>query len=232
MPARAGHALAIVGARANRAGHVGAVTVLVGWIGVGADPVPAPHVVDEAVAVVVHPVGLAPRAALPWVGPSRPREIRMVQEDPRVDHGHHRLRATRGDVPGGDGVDIRAWQAARLPGVLEAPLLPEERIARPHERAPIEVGLRVEDLVRALEGAFRGPGRLAPFHLDELQPAHRQRAVQLDLGPPANHGAVARVSGRGETHDQLAGRRAGLGLDRPGQQPAASISNEKTRTGM
>src|SRR5262249_52726301 len=84
VPGDTGHAGGVVSRRADGAGHVRAMAVVVVRIVVPVDEVPAVNVVDVPVAVVIDPV----RRDLAGIGPDIGGEIRVVGVHARVDHGH------------------------------------------------------------------------------------------------------------------------------------------------
>ena len=98
-PAQTGDAAVVVAARADDAGHVRPVAVLVLSGALPVHHVPAVAVVDHAVAVVVAPV-VRVRGVLPQVL----LQVGMVGLHPGVEHRH--LRATRPFGPGSGRVDV------------------------------------------------------------------------------------------------------------------------------
>ena len=108
---------AIVADRADRAGHMGAVRVVVEHVGGVGGEVPAEDVVDKTVAIVVDAVA----CRLAGIAPDVRGQIRMVVIDAGVDHGDdHRPRAG-GDIPRRRGVDVGIGKPARLRRVVESP---------------------------------------------------------------------------------------------------------------
>jgi hypothetical protein len=110
----------------DRAGHVGAVVVVVDVVDalVVVAEVPAVDVVDVPVAVIVDPVGLLAPAGFAGVHPRLTGKIRLTEIDAIVDDRHDH------PGPGLDGerlapVDVDIGSAAhlldRLAGVVEAP---------------------------------------------------------------------------------------------------------------
>src|SRR5262249_44521471 len=130
--ADAGHAAAVSGDRADDAGHVRAVAVVVRWGVVVVGEVPAPPVVDVAVVVVVDAVVAAARAVLPRVDPEVAGQVGMGQVDAGVDDADGDAAAAGSDAPGLARGDVGSWRTGReadhLAGVLEPPLAGEQRV--------------------------------------------------------------------------------------------------------
>ena len=122
----ADHAGAVVAGRGDRAGDVRAVAVAVLREVVLGDEVPALVVVDEAVAVVVDAVGLAPVALLAGVAGELALQVLVGGVDAGVDDRDGDARADAA-LPGLGRVDV-----ASSAGVVEAP-----------ERGPVGVVGRV-----------------------------------------------------------------------------------------
>ena len=99
-PAHAGHSGGVIAARRDGARDVGAVAVAVLRLRVLVDEVPAVHVVDAPVAVVVEAVGLAPAARLARVRPQVGAEVWMRWRRSRCRPPRRSPAPTGGDVPG------------------------------------------------------------------------------------------------------------------------------------
>ena len=97
----------------------GGIVVLVGKI-------PAAHVVDEAVAVVVDAVGLAPLARLAGIGEDRQVGVGGVHAV--VDNGDDHGGVTGGGVPGLGRVHVGVARRAVGAGVVVGDLGGEERV--------------------------------------------------------------------------------------------------------
>jgi len=78
---------AVVPDRADRAGDVRSVSLVVGGVVVAVDEVPASPVVDVAVPVVVDVVAATTHAVLSGIDPCVRGEIGMRLIDTGVDHG-------------------------------------------------------------------------------------------------------------------------------------------------
>ena len=89
------------------------------------DVIPAVHVVDLAVAVVIGAVA----RDLERVHPRLARELATLQIHTRVDDRDNRV-VPSGAIPRRFGIGVRACQAARLRGVAKSPLLSVARIRR------------------------------------------------------------------------------------------------------
>jgi hypothetical protein len=113
-PGHAHDAFTVVAGGGDRARHVRSVSMRVTWIGVrhggeviGTHEVPSPHVVDVAVAVVVHTVA----RDLAGVRPDVRGQVGVRFVEAGVDHGHDRLTdrpLTGRRIPGrarADGLD-------------------------------------------------------------------------------------------------------------------------------
>ncbi len=231
-PVDAGHALAIVGHRADRARNVRPVAVVVHRVAVVVRKIIAVNVVDEAVAVVI----LAVAGGFAGIRPDVRCKIAMGVVDAGVEHRHDDARASSSDVPG-----IR-----RIDGV-HAPELTVLRIAGDRldliDRVALETGdvdVRAEP---ALHGAERRAGTARQHHA-----RHPQSFDDLELDAAAGQetrrlsdGANAAQRGGVELDDPikdvlLFGRRSGglrrgdaVALDRPigypGMRRDSSASN-------
>ncbi len=182
-----GHAEAVVGARRERAGHVRAVLANGGGVVVVVGEVPAPEVVDLAVAVVVDVVRLPAGAALARVDEHVGREVGVVRDDAAVHHGHaHRGAQARAQVPGLWGIDVRVRQARDAPHLLA-------RVVEPPEVGEARVvgdGVLVDDRVR-----------LGVEHVRvALQPARQPPSRRPGSPPPTRCGAAAACAGGWRRH--------------------------------
>ena len=134
VPVHAGDADSVRAGRPDRPGDVRPVAVVVERIVVVVHEVPAMHVVDVAVPVVVDAVACTPRARLARVRPDVRREIGVVPVHSRVDHRNDNRRASGRRRPGLGSVDVHVRGSRgglhRLTGVVQAPELAEERIVR------------------------------------------------------------------------------------------------------
>ena len=141
LPVDTRDAGAIVADGADRAGHVGAVRVVIEHIGGVGGEVPAIDVVDEAVCIVVDAVA----RRLAWVAPDVRGEVRMVVVDTGVDHGDDHRSRSGGDVPRRRGVDVGVGKPARLRRVIESPEPVEGGVVWNRRRGDDPVGLDVLD---------------------------------------------------------------------------------------
>jgi len=224
-PVVAGNSGAVVGRRANQPGAMGPVrgAEIVGdhlgvGVGIGVREVPAPGVVDVAVAVVVNAVA----SDLPRVHPDPRHEVRMVQVDAGVQHGD--------DHGGRAGIDV---PALRRVGPRPLPLLAVHWVIR-HAREPLHpidprrghdrLGLPV---CHAREGGHAGRQR----HHVGADPGHRlqdrgvltlEGLLQFGRRRPWSHGddhlpgcrlRLLRHEGRTGPH-LLRGAGQAFGLDR------------------
>ncbi len=142
LPVHAGHADAVVAGRADGAGAVRAVVVVVHRIAAAGDRVEAVHVVDDAVAVVVHAVARDLGRVDPHVGGQI--LVRVVHAG--VDHADDDVGAADAVVPRLDGVDVSVRGAAGLAGVVEPVQLGEAGIVGRGAGVDDVVALGVEDL--------------------------------------------------------------------------------------
>ena len=180
------------------------------------DEVPAVDVVDAAVAVVVEAVRLAPAARLARVGPHVGGEVRMGRIDPGVDHGDGHLGRAGRDVPGlgrADGGHV--------------PLVGEQRVVRRGGLAHDPIGLGVDHAVHVLEVRDGGADADARRGIDELEPAHGERRVALDVCPRAHVGALLRRRIGGEADDH-----ARDGLRAGGRRPSGLGRSHACRQGQ
>ena len=213
---------AVVGERADHARDRRAVPRLVVRIvvrihdvlahgaGLPVHEVPAVHVVDEAVAVVVHTVA----RDLAGIGPDVGGQVGMEVIDPGVDHRHPHVLAAGGDVPRGWGVDVGSRRASGLPEVQEAPEFSELGIVRCLFHVIDEVGLDELHLGvvlvaadRLLDAGVRDPGALGP-----------DAGEVLDVGGPEvgeDRLGVLLAHPRAELEDDLAGPEPVVGVRRP-----------------
>ena len=144
LPIDAHHADAVVAHRTDRARHVRAVAVVVHRVGIIIGEVPAHHVVDEAVAVVVDAVAGHLAGIAPGVG----REIRVVVVHAGIDDGDNHAARASGRVPRLRRVDIGIDDAARLSGVVEAPELAARWIVGSDGGRDREIGLDIAHACR------------------------------------------------------------------------------------
>jgi hypothetical protein len=158
---------------------MGAVPVEIIGIVVVADEVPAAHVVDEPVVVVVGAVD-----GLVRIGPDVGGEVGMLVSDAGVDDRDDHRRAAGRQLPGLGGVDVRvSGPGGALHGlalVVKPPLQPELGIVRDRGHPQAAVGLHVADVVTPLERFATAARR----HRDELEAGKRQlRQARCVLGP-------------------------------------------------
>ena len=151
---------AVVADRGDRARDVRAVAVgVVGQV-VVVDEVPAVHVVDVAVAVVVDAVARDLARVRPDVG----GEVGVVVLDPGVDDGDDDVGAAGRRVPGRLGVDVGV---ARL---VEAPHLRQARVVGRERGGDDAVGLGVLDARLRVEAGGSDVGR--EVGLDDVEAGH------------------------------------------------------------
>jgi hypothetical protein len=159
------------------------------------DVVPAVDVVDAAVAVVVEAVGLPPTARLARVGPQVRDEVRMGRVDPGVDHADGHLGRAGRHVPRlgcADGTHV--------------PLVGEQRVVRHGGLADHVIGLGVDHAVHALEVSDGRGDADAGLGVDELEAAHGERCVALDVRRGAHVRALLRRRVGGEANDHAGDR--------------------------
>ncbi len=138
LPGDAGDADAVVADGADDSRHVRAVAETVLGRVVHVDEIPASHVIDVAVCVVVHAVA----GDFAWIRPDVSREVGVGEIDPRIDDGDDDVPRPGRDLPGLGGVDVGIDPAAVLADVGEAPLRREARVIRNGGRPKLD--LRVE----------------------------------------------------------------------------------------
>jgi hypothetical protein len=193
------------------------VAVLVVGLWVAAHPVPAASVVDQAVEVVVAPVG-GERPCLAGVGEAGAREVRVVGGDARVDHRDRHLGAAAGHVEGlgavDVGVDRPGARGQPLPEVHERPQRRQQRVGRDRGQPPLRVRLGIGDAVLALERGDRAAHGGARGERQELRPGHRQTAVETGARRRPGGRALRRGGAVGEADDDLAGDHVGGGRGR------------------
>jgi hypothetical protein len=218
----------VVHGRRDRPRHVRAVPVQVARDGVAVVEVPAVHVVDEPVAVIVDRVA----GDLPRVHPQVRRQIRVGRVDAGVDHSDDRAGRADGDVPGVGRVDVRVgdpgkgrrWRIADPVGlsrVAQAPELGEERVVRNGlEQRSCEIGLHGGDRVVAPIVAHRGLDVGAVGDPDQRHPPPGQAVEHPGPGGKVRRRTNPRGHAGPEAHDELAplgGARCGCRLlGRPG----------------
>ena len=120
------------------------VVVIVGGIVVRVHKIPAIHIVDAAVAVVVDAVP----GDFAGVFPRDTGEILMGEIHAGIEDRHEHFGSGRDDTPEPGGIHIRADAAAILPGILQRPLCGEARIIRRCAKADT-VGIDVKKEIRA-----------------------------------------------------------------------------------
>ena len=136
---------AVVARGADRAGDVRAVPLVVEGVAVAVREIPAVHVVDEAVAIIVDAVA----RHLARVAPHVRGEVGMAVIDARVDHRDDDRAGPGRDIPGPCGVDVGARDPTGLPGVVEAPEASERRVIGHGGRGDDDVRLDRLDAGRA-----------------------------------------------------------------------------------
>ena len=178
-PVDAGDPDAVVAFRPDDPGAVRAVAVVVHGIVVIILEVPATHVVDVPVAVVVHAVAWD----LARVGPHVVHQIRVVVVNAGVQHCHHHVPRADGNVPRLLGVDIGVRCAAGLARVVQSPALRIAEIVGGVPKPDLPVGLGVDHPLvppKALNSLLHGLAR------DEPHPVHTQpRTAPQPLDPQA-----------------------------------------------
>jgi hypothetical protein len=170
------------------------VVVVVLRLVVVIDEVPALGVVDVAVVVVVDPVvrnvvGVAGDLA---------REVGHAGVDAGVDDGDQHAGAGAG-VPRQRHAHVLARDAVELTGVLQRPLLREERVVG--ERAELAVELGVSDVGVGVQRGQRGPGALR--RADDLGVGQGERVDELHAGVLAQVGSLGLAQPRGALDDDL-----------------------------
>ena len=210
VPRHPGDPESVVAHRSHGPGGMGPVAVVVHRVAVVVREVPAVHVVDETVAVVVDTVA----RDLAGIGPHIGGQVGMDVVDPGVDHRHPHVLAAGGDVPRGWGVDVGSRRASGLPEVQEAPELSELGIVRCLFHVIDEVGLDELHLGvvlvaadRLLDAGVRDPGALGP-----------DAGEVLDVGGPEvgeDRLGVLLAHPRAELEDDLAGPEPVVRVRRP-----------------
>src|SRR6266480_82246 len=191
----------VVADRTDRAGDVRAVEVIVHRVPCVGDRIDPVAVVHVAVAVVVEPVIVALGRIHPHVG----GEIDVVVIHTGVDDGDHYIGAAGGDVPGGECADVRSRgrRAAQLPGVIEVPLLREQRIVRGGSGAHNEVRLDVLD-TRLMRELRRHHGRAHACRSDHvMKTGYRCEGSLYMESRGAEHARRVRLAGGRAELDQI-----------------------------
>src|SRR5436853_1803347 len=141
IPVDPGDPDGVVADRADRAGNVRAVKVIVHRIARVGDRIDPVAVVHVPVVIVVETVVVT----LGWIHPDVGGQVDVVVIHTGVEDCDHYIGAAGGDVPGRECADVRprGRRAAQLPGVIEGPLMWEERIVRggsgPHDEVRLDV---------------------------------------------------------------------------------------------
>ena len=185
-----------------------AVTVVVHRVGIVVGEIPARHVVDEAVSVVVDAV----TRHLTRIAPGVRGQVWMVVVHAGIDDGDNDAARPGGRVPCLRRVNVGIDDAARLSGVVETPELATRWIIRCDGGRDREIGLDV-----AHAGRPRGPAE----HVLRRCPGGGERieAFAQGSGMPRG-GEVPAGCGRrrGGPHDPGIGPRSG-GLTMPFNLP-------------
>ena len=204
VPREPGDAGAVVADRRDRPGDVRAVVVEVVRVVVVADEVPAAHVVDEPVAVVVPAAG-----RVGAVGEDVRRQVGVVPCDSAVHDGDEHVRAADGQVPRELRVDVGVRGARhagdRLPEVPQAPEVADPWVVRYRgRRLQARVGLGIDHVRVALERADRRLRCGAGLDLDQLHAREPRAAYDAGRGRMAYRCAFGGVGTGAEADDQLA----------------------------
>jgi hypothetical protein len=169
VPRDARDAEPVVPHRADDAGDVGAVALVVHGIRIAIGRVDSMAVVDVAVAVVIDSVG----GALGRIAPDVGREVFVVVIDAGIDDGHDDAGGAAADVPAFRRVDVVIGRAPGLSGVVQGPLLGKERVVRRGVLVKDVIGFGV---LHFRHGAQCFEGRLQVGILGQPQPTQpRQR---------------------------------------------------------
>src|SRR3989338_642096 len=131
---------AVIADRADSAGHVSSVVIVVHGIIIVIHFVDAVTIIHEAVAIIVQSVAVTIVAVLEHIR----REILVVVVDAGIDHGDNNITASRGDVPRLRRIDVRILGATGLSRIVETPERTEVRVIRRNEPLDYIVRLRVE----------------------------------------------------------------------------------------
>ncbi|MCI0365742.1 MAG: hypothetical protein L0219_17930 [Phycisphaerales bacterium] len=75
----------------------------------------------------------------------------MIELDSRVENRNTDERTASEYIPGIDALNVRPWRAARLAGVMEVPLQPEERVVWNLANVTDPVALGVRDFRKIIE---------------------------------------------------------------------------------
>ena len=115
-----------------------------------------------------------------------------------------------------------------------APLVGEQRVVRHRGLAHDAIGLGVDHADHALEVGDRGADADAGLGVDELEPAHGERRVALDVRLGAHVGALLRrrVGGEADDHarDRLASPEPSVHLARRRRRPRAALAAARRTT--
>ena len=104
--------------------------------------IPAVHVVNETVVIIVGAVA----GDLTRVDENVRRQIGMIHLHAIVDDGDDDVRIAQGDVPGTGQLGVRAGSAIELAGVAQMPLVAEQRIVRGETLAHLHDEIRLGPL--------------------------------------------------------------------------------------
>ena len=142
------------------------------------DHVPTVYVIDVAVGVVVDTIS----RDLSRIRPDTVDQVRVIEVDTGVEHGHYDGAGTGGPIPRLDGIDIGVSGAARLPRVLKGPLIAEKWIV---EEVVEDVGdKRRSGSLRRESGQIAGHDRTSRPHQRPSEPdvANGHRADSGERG--------------------------------------------------
>ena len=154
------------------------VAVLIQGVGIVRHEVPAMHIIDEAVAIVVQSIA----RNLSGVVPDVVGEVRMGVVDARVHQRQQDVVAPGADVPALLRADVRAGSPLGLPSVVQAPLPVEFRVVREHRHLDQVVGLDVENVGMAsvaLQGFLDAHPAAEPEVLDAAQELPSRAGTQV-----------------------------------------------------
>ena len=104
--------------------------------------IPAVHVVNETVVIIVGAVA----GDLTGVDENVRRQIGMIHLHAIVDDGDDDVRIAQSDVPGTRQLGVRAGSAIELAGVAQVPLIGEQRIVRGETLAHLHDEIRLGPL--------------------------------------------------------------------------------------
>ena len=180
VPIHAGHALAVVAHRADDAGDVGAVAVVVHRVAVVGDEVIAVYVAGKAVAAGVR------------IGPDIGGQVGIGVIDARIDDGDDDVAAAGAYVPGGRQIDVGCGPLLRILRVVGSDCGSRSDLLEGIELRPEDAAIGLKSGQRLTGGNTAGADEhfthCAQTFEDLILTALRQQAQPTAAGLPAAAG--------------------------------------------